>query len=139
MSTRHRTKSFTAPFVTNPFWSITDEDCTAVVDTTVVDRAPSPQGNSTIPWLVTRRSTTTAQNASVPEGCATPSTKLYLATTYVVRLNTVAGLAPPAADCKQETLNTVQKVPYLAAYWLYVDPKAGGKLLVDLAAESIRP
>ncbi|KAJ3111153.1 hypothetical protein HDU96_005937 [Phlyctochytrium bullatum] len=133
------THGFTSPFFVNPYWTIKDEDCVATIDFLPAARADSPQDPKTnIPWLATKRATTTAKIATKPEGCSTLTTKLYLGSTLMLRLNTVGGVAPPAGECKADTVNKVVKVPYHTAYWAYVDPKESGKLLVDVIDESIQ-
>jgi hypothetical protein len=37
-------------------------------------------------------------------------------TTYIQRIETTGGLAPPAADCNATTSGTVTEVPYTADY-----------------------
>jgi hypothetical protein len=42
-----------------------------------------------------------------------------VATTYVQRIATTGGLAPPAAECNQTTAGTVAEVPYTADYYFW--------------------
>ncbi|KAJ3117193.1 hypothetical protein HDU96_007621 [Phlyctochytrium bullatum] len=138
VSLRHvGTHGFTSPFFVNPFWTINEKGCSATIDFLPLARADSPQGPTNIAWLATKRATTTAKTATKPEGCSTLTTKLYLGSTLMLRLNTVGGVAPPAGECKAETKDKVVKVPYTTAYWAYVDPKESGRSLVDVIDASI--
>jgi hypothetical protein len=40
-------------------------------------------------------------------------------TTYVQRIETTGGLAPPAADCSAATAGAVTEVPYTADYYFW--------------------
>ncbi|KAI8833171.1 hypothetical protein BC829DRAFT_448781 [Chytridium lagenaria] len=112
------THDFMSPFVPNPYWTLQDEDCTAIIDTTVLDRSPSPVAGA-IPWLATGRTSNLAQ----PSDCETPTIKLYRAATRVLRLNTVGGVAPSADSCNAGAVNKLASVNYLTTYWVYVDAK----------------
>jgi hypothetical protein len=59
-----------------------------------------------IPWLLLSATSTSAG----PDGAR------LAATTYVQRIATVGGTAPPAADCDDAAAGTVVEVPYTADY-----------------------
>ncbi len=59
-----------------------------------------------IPWLLR----SAASTAAGPDG------DRLVATTYVQRIATTGGLAPPAADCNATTAGTVAEVAYTADY-----------------------
>jgi len=59
-----------------------------------------------IPWLLL----SAASTAAGPDG------DRLVATTYVQRIATTGGLAPPAADCNATTAGTVAEVAYTADY-----------------------
>jgi hypothetical protein len=59
-----------------------------------------------IPWVLLSASTT-----------AGPDGDRLVATTFVQRIATTGGLAPPAADCNATTAGTVAEVPYTADYY----------------------
>jgi len=40
-------------------------------------------------------------------------------TTYIQRINTTGGLAPPAAECTAATVGTVAEVAYTADYYFW--------------------
>jgi hypothetical protein len=61
-----------------------------------------------IPWVLLSASTTPG-----PDG------DRLVATTYVQRIATTGGLAPPAADCNATTAGTVAEVPYTADYYFW--------------------
>jgi hypothetical protein len=61
-----------------------------------------------IPWVLLSAST-----AAGPDG------DRLVATTYVQRIATTGGLAPPAADCNATTAGTVAEVPYTADYYFW--------------------
>ncbi len=61
-----------------------------------------------IPWVLLSASTT-----------AGPDGDRLVATTYVQRIATTGGLAPPAADCNATTAGTVAEVPYTADYYFW--------------------
>jgi hypothetical protein len=61
-----------------------------------------------IPWVLLSASTTPG-----PDG------DRLVATTYVQRIATTGGLAPPAADCNAATAGTVAEVPYTADYYFW--------------------
>ena len=61
---------------------------------------------SAIPWLLLRRT---------PVGIGVTDGRLG-ATTYIQRVATAGGLAPPAADCHALTAGTSGEVPYTADY-----------------------
>jgi len=72
-----------------------------LVDSVTVDA-------TAIPWLLLSASTT-----------AGPDGDRLVATTYVQRIATTGGLAPPAADCNAATVGTVAEVPYTADYYFW--------------------
>ena len=61
-----------------------------------------------IPWV----RLSAASTAAGPDG------DRLVATTYIQRIATTGGLAPPAADCTAATAGTVAEVPYTADYYL---------------------
>jgi hypothetical protein len=61
-----------------------------------------------IPWLLLSASTTPG-----PDG------DRLVATTYVQRIATTGGLAPPAAECNPTTAGAVAEVPYTADYYFW--------------------
>jgi len=61
-----------------------------------------------IPWVLLSASTTPG-----PDG------DRLVATTYIQRIATTGGLAPPAADCNATTTGTVAEVPYTADYYFW--------------------
>jgi Protein of unknown function (DUF3455) len=48
-----------------------------------------------------------------------PDGDRLVATTYIQRIATTGGLAPPAADCNAATAGTVAEVPYTADYYFW--------------------
>ncbi|KAJ3110275.1 hypothetical protein HDU96_006754 [Phlyctochytrium bullatum] len=126
------------PTAPNPWWTIKDQGCTAQIDTTVAEngRFPSPAGATNIPWLLTQRAGNTAAPTK-PRRCETATTKLWLATSHVVRINTIKGVAPDASGCFASCVGKVVKVPYLTAYWYYTEAKNAG-LVVDVVNESVK-
>ena len=50
---------------------------------------------------------------------AGPDGDRLVATTYVQRIATTGGLAPPAAECNVATAGTVAEVPYTADYYFW--------------------
>jgi hypothetical protein len=63
---------------------------------------------SAIPWVKLSASTTPG-----PDG------DRLVATTFIQRIATTGGLAPPAADCNATTAGTVAEVPYTADYYFW--------------------
>jgi Protein of unknown function (DUF3455) len=61
-----------------------------------------------IPWVLLSASTT-----------AGPDGDRLVATTFVQRIATTGGLAPPAADCNATAAGTVAEVPYTADYYFW--------------------
>jgi len=61
-----------------------------------------------IPWVLLSASTT-----------AGPDGDRLVATTFVQRIATTGGLAPPAADCNATTAGAVAEVPYTADYYFW--------------------
>src|SRR6266508_442099 len=72
-----------------------------LVDSVTVDA-------TAIPWLLLSASTTPG-----PDG------DRLVATTYIQRIATTGGLAPPAVDCNAATAVTVAEVPYTADYYFW--------------------
>jgi Protein of unknown function (DUF3455) len=72
-----------------------------VVDSVTVDP-------TAIPWVLLSASTTPG-----PDG------DRLVATTFIQRIATTGGLAPPAADCNAATAGTVAEVPYTADYYFW--------------------
>src|SRR5262245_35810447 len=66
---------------------------------------PSPDP-SAIPWLLLRAVSTSGPGA-------------FGKVASIQRLDTMGGIAPPAADCNGETLGTKVGVPYTAHYYFY--------------------
>jgi hypothetical protein len=62
-----------------------------------------------IPWV----RLSAASTAAGPDG------DRLVATTYVQRIATTGGLAPPAAECNAATAGTVAEVPYTADYYFW--------------------
>jgi len=78
---------------------------------TVVGRAEASVtvDPTAIPWL----RLAAASTAAGPDG------DRLIATTYVQRIATTGGLAPPAAECNATTAGTVAEVPYTADYYFW--------------------
>jgi hypothetical protein len=78
---------------------------------TVVGRAEASitVDPTAIPWL----RLAAASTAAGPDG------ERLVATTYVQRIATTGGLAPPAAECNATTAGTVAEVPYTADYYFW--------------------
>ena len=64
--------------------------------------------DTAIPWV-----RLSARTFAGPEG------DRLVPTTYVQRINTRGGLAPPAADCNAATAGAVAEVPYTADYYFW--------------------
>jgi hypothetical protein len=62
-----------------------------------------------IPWV----RLSAASTAAGPDG------DRLVATTFIQRIATTGGLAPPAADCSAATAGTVAEVPYTADYYFW--------------------
>jgi len=62
-----------------------------------------------IPWLLL----SAASTAAGPDG------DRLVATTYIQRIATTGGLAPPASECNATTAGTVAEVPYTADYYFW--------------------
>lgn len=67
-----------------------------------------------IPWLLLRATSTSAGDDG----------GRLAKTTYIQRINTTGGLAPPASDCSPSTAGEIREVPYTADYFFW---KATGK------------
>ena len=65
--------------------------------------------NSAIPWLLLSASSTTPGRLGQ--------------TTYIQRVATTGGTAPPASECNAEAVGTVEEVPYTSDYYFW---KKGG-------------
>jgi hypothetical protein len=78
---------------------------------TVVGRAEASVtvDASAIPWV----RLAAASTAAGPDG------DRLVDTTYVQRIATTGGLAPPAAECTAATAGTVAEVPYTADYYFW--------------------
>jgi Protein of unknown function (DUF3455) len=61
------------------------------------------------PWLLL----SAASTAAGPDG------DRLVATTYIQRIATTGGLAPPASECNATTAGTVAEVPYTADYYFW--------------------
>ena len=79
-----------------------------------LDADPVSVDPTAIPWLRLAAASTTAG----PDG------DRLVATTYIQRIATTGGLAPPAAECNATTAGTVAEVPYTADYYFW--KKTGG-------------
>jgi hypothetical protein len=64
---------------------------------------------SAIPWLLLSATPT----ASGPDG------DRLAGTTFIQRIATTGGLAPPAADCNASTAGSIEEVPYTADYYFW--------------------
>src|SRR5206468_5881209 len=62
-----------------------------------------------IPWLLL----SAASTAAGPDG------DRLVETTYIQRIATTGGVAPPAADCNATTAGTQAEVPYTADYYFW--------------------
>jgi hypothetical protein len=78
---------------------------------TVVGRAEAMVmvDDTAIPWV----RLAAASTAAGPDG------DRLVATSYIQRISTTGGLAPPAADCTAATAGTVAEVPYTADYYFW--------------------
>ena len=79
---------------------------------TVVGRLDAPPitvDPTAIPWL----RLAAASTAAGPDG------DRLVNTSYIQRIATTGGLAPPAADCNATTAGTVAEVPYTADYYFW--------------------
>jgi hypothetical protein len=56
---------------------------------------------------------------SAASTAAGPDGDRLVATTFIQRIATTGGLAPPAADCNATTAGTVAEVPYTADYYFW--------------------
>jgi len=89
---------------------------TAVADGSAVSRdasrevksVDSPAPDRDIPWLL-------VPVAPAP-GASNDAGDLLTGTTFIQRLETKGGTAPPAAACKAQTAGKVKEVPYKADY-----------------------
>jgi hypothetical protein len=93
-----------------PTWQATDG---SAVTGTVEQRVDSPTPATAIPWLLL--SATAVPDS--PDGLLTN-------TTYIQRVETKGGTAPPAAACKRATEGKVVEVPYKADYYFFRDAAA---------------
>jgi hypothetical protein len=87
-----------------PTWQATDGSRVVgrLVDSVTVDP-------TAIPWLLLSAASTAAG----------PDSDRLVATTYIQRVATTGGLAPPAAECNATTAGTVAEVPYTADYYFW--------------------
>jgi Protein of unknown function (DUF3455) len=74
-----------------------------------LDADPVTVDATAIPWL----RLAAASTAAGPDG------DRLVPTTYIQRINTTGGLAPPAAECNATTAGTVAEVPYTADYYFW--------------------
>jgi hypothetical protein len=74
-----------------------------------LDAPPVIVDSTAIPWL----RLVSASTAAGPDG------DRLVATTYIQRIATTGGLAPPAAECNATTAGTVAEVPYTADYYFW--------------------
>jgi Protein of unknown function (DUF3455) len=74
-----------------------------------LDAPPVIVDSTAIPWL----RLAAASTAAGPDG------DRLVATTYIQRIATTGGLAPPAAECNAATAGTVAEVPYTADYYFW--------------------
>jgi Protein of unknown function (DUF3455) len=74
-----------------------------------LDAPPVTVDSTAIPWL----RLVAASTAAGPDG------DRLVATTYIQRIATTGGLAPPAAECNATTAGTVAEVPYTADYYFW--------------------
>src|SRR6266545_319713 len=79
-------------------------------------RAASSGGSSLRGRICT---TTTASSSSPTSTTPGPDGDRLVATTYIQRIATTGGLAPPAVDCNAATAGTVAEVPYTADYYFW--------------------
>ena len=89
---------------TGPTWQAMDGSRVVgrLVDLVTVDP-------TAIPWVLL----SAASTAAGPDG------DRMVATTYIQRIATTGGLAPPAAECNATTAGTVAEVPYTADYYFW--------------------
>jgi FtsP/CotA-like multicopper oxidase with cupredoxin domain len=87
-----------------PTWQAKDGSTVvgSVVDRVTVD-------GTAIPWLLL----SAASTAAGPDG------DRLAHTTFIQRIATTGGLAPPAADCNASTAGTRAEVPYTADYYFW--------------------
>jgi hypothetical protein len=84
----------------------------AMDGSSVVGRLDAPSitvDPTAIPWL----RLVAASTAAGPDG------DRLVRTTYIQRIETTGGLAPPAAECNATTVGTVAEVPYTADYYFW--------------------
>ena len=74
-----------------------------------LDAPPITVDPTAIPWL----RLAAASTAAGPDG------DRLVRTTYIQRIETTGGLAPPAAECNAATAGTVAEVPYTADYYFW--------------------
>jgi hypothetical protein len=84
-----------------PFWEATDG---SRVEGKVEARVPSSTAGA-IPWLLLATTSTGADG-------------MFAATTYIQRLETVAGIAP-ADGCDEAATGQEARIPYTATYYFY--------------------
>jgi hypothetical protein len=100
-----------------PTWTAVDDKSVVTKSGTVLS-APSPDPTKNIPWLLIP--------VGAPTGVTNAPGGLLTGTTFVQRVNTAGGLAPPKDQCDEdaEVGATPPGVPYTADYYFY---KAAGK------------
>jgi hypothetical protein len=98
-----------------PTWKAVTDDSevvgAVVVDDETGERASVVVDRNAIPWLLLRATSTTGDG-------------LLSDTTFIQRVETKGGTAPPAAACKPATEGKVVEVPYKADYYFYREAAA---------------
>ena len=74
-----------------------------------LDAPPLMVDRTAVPWL----RLAAASTAAGPDG------DRLAGTTFIQRLSTVGGIAPPAAECNAAAAGTVREVPYTADYYFW--------------------
>jgi Protein of unknown function (DUF3455) len=90
-----------------PSWKLSKDNSTIVGDGANAQRANAPDPAAAVPWLLIPKKSAEGAGA-------------FSRVTFVQRVETVGGVAPPAASCTTSNDGTVQKVPYTARYHFYV-------------------
>jgi Protein of unknown function (DUF3455) len=97
-----------------PTWTF-EADGSAVSKSGDVKSAAGPDPANDIPWLLVPVG---------PAGTSNDPGDLLTGTTFIQRVNTDGGVAPPADQCNAATAGTTKPVDYTADYYFY---KAAGK------------
>jgi hypothetical protein len=91
-----------------PTWTAQADSSSVIRDTArELKSADSPAPARDIPWLLV---------PVKPAGSSNEAGDLLTGTTFVQRINTQGGTAPPAAECRAQTVDQVREVPYQADY-----------------------